>query len=492
MIKTLCPLWKYSYVVVACLLAFPAASQEGAVEVKVQSSEAVSATTDPKEPSTVTPEVKTEESHAQMEKAVPSIDEAFKIAEKESEADKIVSRAEIFLYGDGVPVDLSRAAQLYTQAVELGSPKAMMRLSTMYRKGTGVGQDVQKAFNLTKEAAEKGYVPAQAALGFLYKDGIGVEKNEKLSSEWIHKAAENGHILAMIMASEELQADKDNPESQKKAKKFIEKIEQTASPQEIYTVSYSYGHGLRLNKDIDKAMHWARIAANKGGVNAMYYLGECYWNKQNPKEALVWFEMAAEKGLTPAQLQVGRIYRDGAEGVAKDPKKAAEWLKKSAALGNRDDVLSLVTLLISGPHDIQDKVQAKKWLELYTQMASPQELNDMADKYWTGKAVRRNFDLGGALALAAINRGDTSKVCEYAVKLSTPNWVGSDFVTAYSVLNQCCLDHPDDEKLKNAFDTLQNRMSAEQIQKAQSLEAREALTDYLIVQKQKSKIDSKP
>lgn len=418
---------------------------------------------------------------------VDSIDEAIKVGEKENEAERIVTQAEIFLYGDGVPVDLVKAAELYEQAVALGSPKAMMRLSTMYRKGTGVKQDVQKAFNLTKEAAEKGYVPAQAALGFLYKDGIGVEKNETLSSQWIHKAAENGHVLAMIMASEELSADHNNPEAQAKAEQFIEKVEQTATPQEIYTVSYSYGHGLRLKKDIDKAMYWATIAAEKGGINAMYFLGECFWNKQNPKEALVWFEKAAEKGLSPAQLQVGRIYRDGADGVAKDLKKAAYWLKKSAALGNRDDVFSLVTMLVSGPHEIQDKALAKRWLDLYSQMASPQELNDMAEKYWEGRAVRRNFDLGGALALAAITRGDTSKICEYAIKLSTPNWVGADYVTAYSLLNQCCLDHPENEKYKNALDNIQSRMGAKEIQAAQSLESNEALSQYLVKQKQENK-----
>ena len=47
---------------------------------------------------------------------------------------ELIEQAEVQLYGEGVPVDLSKAAVLYGQAADLGSPKAMMRLSALYRK----------------------------------------------------------------------------------------------------------------------------------------------------------------------------------------------------------------------------------------------------------------------------------------------------------------------------------------------------------------------
>lgn len=63
----------------------------------------------------------------------------------------MIEQAEIQLYGEGVPVDLSKAAVLYGQAADLGSPKAMMRLSALYRKGTGVEQSQEKALELIQK-----------------------------------------------------------------------------------------------------------------------------------------------------------------------------------------------------------------------------------------------------------------------------------------------------------------------------------------------------
>lgn len=149
-------------------------------------------------------------------KADSTIDETIKQAEQEQAIDKIINQAEVYLYGDGVPVDLAKAAGLYARAVEMGSPKAMMRLSTMYRRGTGVEKDLNRAFTLTQQAAEAGYVPAMAALGFLYRDGIGIGRNETLSKHWIDKAAENGHVFAMIMSSEQLSKLTHDPDAMKK------------------------------------------------------------------------------------------------------------------------------------------------------------------------------------------------------------------------------------------------------------------------------------
>ena len=59
-------------------------------------------------------------------------------AEDKDKIAKLIQEAEVYLYGDHVPVDLAKAADLYSQAAALGSPKAMMRLSTLYRRGSGV------------------------------------------------------------------------------------------------------------------------------------------------------------------------------------------------------------------------------------------------------------------------------------------------------------------------------------------------------------------
>ncbi len=383
---------------------------------------------------------------------------------------ELIEQAEVQLYGEGVPVDFSKAAVLYGQAADLGSPKAMMRLSALYRKGTGVELSQEKA-----KAASLDYAPAQAALGISYLEGRGVEKDENLGYDWIRKAAENGHTLSRVMTGERLLSQADNEQSKQTGQEYIDSILQNASPQELYTISYSFGHGLRLTKNPEKARYWAKAAADKGSVNGTYYLGELYWNAKEVPEALKCFEKAAEMGLTAAELQTGRIYLYGAEGVAKNPAKAVYWMKKAAPIASNEDLLTLVGLELSGPRAVKNHEDAQKYLDMYIARAKPEELEENAEKYWNGVGVRKNFDIGGALALAAVQKGNKANVCSYAMKLATPNWFGGDPVTAYAILNDCVLQKGASEEEVKAFEALEKRMSAEDLRKAQNLNGEDAI-----------------
>lgn len=394
---------------------------------------------------------------------------------KQKKINELIEQAEVQLYGEGVPVDLAKAAVLYGQAADLGSPKAMMRLSSLYRKGTGVEQSQEKALELIQKAASLDYAPAQAALGISYLEGRGVQKDENLGFDWIRKAAENGHALSRVMTGERLLSQADNEQSKLTGQEYIDSILKNASPQELYTISYSFGHGLRLAKNPEKAKYWAKAAADKGSVNGTYYLGELFWNAKEVPEALKCFEKAAEMGLTAAELQTGRIYLYGAEGVPKNPSKAVYWMKKAAPIASNEDLLTLVGLELSGPRSVKNHEDAQKYLDMYIARAKPEELEENAGKYWNGVGVRKNFDIGGALALAAVQKGSNTSVCSYATKLATPNWLGGDPVTAYAILNDCVLQKKATEDQIKAFEALEQRMTAEGLRKAQNLNSEDAI-----------------
>ena len=303
--------------------------------------------------------------------------------------------------------------------------------------------------------------------------GPGTQNLQK--KQWIRKAAENGHALSRVMTGERLLSQADNEQSKQTGQEYIDSILQNASPQELYTISYSFGHGLRLTKNPEKARYWAKAAADKGSVNGTYYLGELYWNAKEVPEALKCFEKAAEMGLTAAELQTGRIYLYGAEGVAKNPAKAVYWMKKAAPIASNEDLLTLVGLELSGPRAVKNHEDAQKYLDMYIARAKPEELEENAEKYWNGVGVRKNFDIGGALALAAVQKGNKANVCSYAMKLATPNWFGGDPVTAYAILNDCVLQKGASEEEVKAFEALEKRMSAEDLRKAQNLNGEDAI-----------------
>src|SRR5690606_12071513 len=75
----------------------------------------------------------------------------------------------------------------------------------------------------------------------------------------------------------------------------------------------------------------------KGNSQAMYYLGEYYYNGYGHivvdfEEAFKWYMKAAEKGNIDAQYEVASCYYNGI-GVERNNKEAKKWLIKAAEQG---------------------------------------------------------------------------------------------------------------------------------------------------------------
>ena len=68
-------------------------------------------------------------------------------------------------------------------------------------------------------------------------------------------------------------------------------------------------------------------------------LGICYYCgngvKQNYKEAVKYYRLAAEQGYDWAQYNLGNCYYDGT-GVTKSVSEAIKWYKLAAEQGNED------------------------------------------------------------------------------------------------------------------------------------------------------------
>ena len=75
--------------------------------------------------------------------------------------------------------------------------------------------------------------------------------------------------------------------------------------------------------------------AHNGDAEAQYDLGEvfeegreCGWTvSKDLKNALKWYQMAADNGNDDAQFQMGICYRDGDLGVSKNPREALRYFE---------------------------------------------------------------------------------------------------------------------------------------------------------------------
>ncbi len=85
-----------------------------------------------------------------------------------------------------------------------------------------------------------------------------------------------------------------------------------------------------------QAVKWFQKAAEQGQVDAQNNLGVMYSNGQGVlqdyEQAVEWYRKAAEQGYTSAQNNLGVMYQKG-QGVLKDPKQAIKWYRRAAEEG---------------------------------------------------------------------------------------------------------------------------------------------------------------
>lgn len=216
------------------------------------------------------------------------------------DAHELLECAECYELGIGCESNLTKAAELYAEAAELGHDMAQFALALCYENGQGVEKDLAKAVEWYIKSAKQGNERAQYNLAICYEEGSGVERNMKKAVQWYKESAEQGFSPAQ------------------------------------YNIAICYIEGNGTRKNLPKAVEWLKRAAKQGEALAQYRLAVCYRKGQGVKKDLVkaaqLYKKAAMQEDSLAQNDLGVCYEHG-NGVKKDPKKATRWYKKAALQG---------------------------------------------------------------------------------------------------------------------------------------------------------------
>jgi len=116
-------------------------------------------------------------------------------------------------------------------------------------------------------------------------------------------------------------------------------------------------------REYSKAMKEFKAAGDKVScynIGIMYYKGEGI--ARNPKLAIPWFRKSAEKGHPAAQLILGTIYDKGAD-IPQDRSEAAKWYRKSGEQGNVVAQYNLALMYTNGEGVEKDRKEAVFWLK---------------------------------------------------------------------------------------------------------------------------------
>ena len=211
-----------------------------------------------------------------------------------------MGQGDLYLNGQGVPVDYGRAMQLYQRAIDLGAAEANYGMGQLYQYGLGVEEDGAKAVEYYQKAAESEEYGlrnlARDALGNIYYEGCaGIMPDKSAAMNWYMAGAQDGYGPC------------------------------------CNNLGYMYYQGDGVDQDYSQAAYWFEMAASRGERDGCYNIAFLYENgtgvQQNYPLALEYYKKAALMGDTMAMYDLGRFYEEGL-GIEKDNVLAREWYQK--------------------------------------------------------------------------------------------------------------------------------------------------------------------
>jgi TPR repeat protein len=295
--------------------------------------------------------------------------------------------------------NFDEAMSWFRKAADLGFPEAQYMLGSAYDGdyGKGVERDSVEAVRWYRLAADQGDADAQRALAANYLLGKGVAKDIPTGLGWYRKAAENGDIAAKIMlggiyansefvpndAAEAVvwfsSAFKAESLTCSLAEKYSEDLQWFLSVAEIgdgdvlLNVAKIYSStGGGVPQDNTEALHWYRLAADKGNEEALCFIGKMYETgdgvDQDFSEAMRWYQEAAERGNAGAMFNIGMMYVRS-QGVSLDKHELGFWFylcSKCSLPQAQESTVQEVLRTKFGHDSLADiRERAQRWIETH-------------------------------------------------------------------------------------------------------------------------------
>jgi uncharacterized protein len=196
--------------------------------------------------------------------------------------------------------DFEKALALLAPLTDKGDPEALYLRGLLNESGKVRGGSPEHAAAWYVKAAQAGSAKAQNNLGAMYYDGRGVAQNLAQARLWYGRSAEQG-----------------NPQAQ---------------------LNYALMLGQGLGTDDPE-------------------------KSRNAPAMLQWLVRASGQGYARAQIQLGRLYLVGAEGVPANTAEAVRWLRLAAEQDSAEAQYLLGQLLQKGEGAPRDLAAAITWFE---------------------------------------------------------------------------------------------------------------------------------
>ena len=136
------------------------------------------------------------------------------------------------------------------------------------------------------------------------------------------------------------------------------------SPARMVELGNAFRTGVGAPRDLNLALHWYRLAAERGHPGGQYNLALAYelglGVVRDQAQAAHWYLQAARQHDVHAQHHLGRMLIDG-RGVARDEVQGVAWLERAARQGHDEVFLMLAEAYARGQGAAMDPGFAYAW-----------------------------------------------------------------------------------------------------------------------------------
>ncbi|GFO10238.1 sel-1-like protein 1 [Plakobranchus ocellatus] len=331
-----------------------------------------------------------------------------------------------YLFGDYLPQNVTKSAELFEELASLGSPRAQMGLAFMYSAGFHYNSSQAKALIYSTFGALGGDPLAQMALGYRYYAGIGVESSCETALTYYRKVATKvadavtlagGPVMQRILLQEEAEnvGTNNSPMLDDDLLQYYHFLADKGDQQAqvvLGTLYYQGGKGVQINHE--QAYHYFSTAAESGSGHALGYLGKMHsegspFIMQSNQTAFEYFKKSSEKKNHIGQAGLGMMYLNGL-GVEKDVTKAFRYFSLASDQGSVDGQLQLGIMYFSGNGVRTDYKLAVKYFTMASQKGHVLAYYNLAQMHATGTGVLRNCYTAVELFKNVAERGKWSEM----------------------------------------------------------------------------------
>ena len=284
--------------------------------------------------------------------------------------------------GDLEP-DLAQAIEYYRLAADQDYPLAILYLGDAYREGCdALPQDKAKAFELYTHAHELGAGAGTYYVGRSYLEGCGVPVDTAQAIPYLRQAAEMGVGNAAYRLAEMYNYGQGGmPMDGDTALRYYLMGHQNGSGD----ASCFIGRQLLKEESYEMAVQYLSVAAQRGSVDGLVYLGICLQNglgvDADPETGCDLFRTAISREKNAqAYASLGLATLQG-NGTAEDETLGKSYLDTAVSLGHEKSILWVGLCHLNGWGCRADTATAINYLERAADNGEIRAINELGDIY---------------------------------------------------------------------------------------------------------------